>query len=60
MQPKKQVPFRLSDADRERIAAIRDHFGLPSEAAAVRYAVQRQWEAIPRTIEQATVPKRRV
>jgi hypothetical protein len=40
MSNSKQVPFRLTEADREKIGLIRTHFGLPSDAAAVRYAVQ--------------------
>lgn len=40
MAASKQVPFRLTETDRAKIAAIKEHFGLPSDAAAVRYAVQ--------------------
>lgn len=40
--PTKQVPFRLSDADRERLARIREHYGLPSDAAAIRYLIHRE------------------
>lgn len=35
----KATQFRLDDIDRERIVRIRNHFRLPSEAAAVRYAL---------------------
>lgn len=46
MPVSKPVPFRLSEADRAKIALIRQHFGLPSDAAAVRYAVQQTAAAL--------------
>jgi hypothetical protein len=46
MASSKPVPFRLSEDDRAKIERIRQHFGLPSNAAAVRYAVQRTAERL--------------
>lgn len=38
--PTKQVPIRFTDADRERISRIREHYGLSSDAEAVRVALK--------------------
>jgi hypothetical protein len=35
------TPIRLTGADRAKITAIRERYGLPSLAAAVRFAVDR-------------------
>lgn len=35
------TPIRLTESDRAKIEVIRERFGLPSLAAAVRYAVDR-------------------
>lgn len=39
--------IRLTAADREKIAEIQERFGLPSVAAAVRYAVETVHREIP-------------
>jgi len=36
----KQTAVRLSEEDRERLEQIRKKFGLPSQAAAIRFAVR--------------------
>lgn len=38
--PTPTTPIRLTNADKAKIAAIRERFGLPSHAAAIRYAVE--------------------
>lgn len=43
---------RLTDQDKERAERIRDHYGLPSAAAAIRYALQTASKKIPKKKEE--------
>jgi hypothetical protein len=38
--PTTPTPIRLTDADKVKLAEIQTRFGLPSLAAAVRYAIE--------------------
>lgn len=44
--PLKSCLFRFSDDDRDKIRIIREHFGLVSDAAAVRLALHRTAAAV--------------
>jgi Arc/MetJ-type ribon-helix-helix transcriptional regulator len=58
-EPKKHygttpIQVRLTDEDKAKVDAIRERFGLPSRAAAIRYAV----ETVRLTIEPEKKPRK--
>ena len=47
--PTTNTPVRLTESDRAKIEAVRERYGLPSLAAAIRFSVESEYRRLKKS-----------